>query len=189
MMLSFGTPHPSFNRRSSKGITMRPGFAIAVSLIFMFQAAPPMAAPAMRGSPAGAQAPVATGAINGTAQSAAGQALPNYTVQVRNLQTGELAGTTTSNAAGSFSFAGLNPGTYVVEVVSPAGAIVGSSAATVVGPGAIVSVTVSATAAAAFAGAAGGGISTAVIVTSVAAAAGIAGIAVVVARDDASASR
>ena len=127
----------------------------------------------------------ATGAIQGTATSSTGQTLPNYTVQLRNLQTGQLAGSTTSNAAGSFSFTGLNPANYVVEVVNQAGTIVGSSSAVAVTAGATVTVTVSTTAAAAIAGAGGAaaagggaataaGVSTAVIVTTVAAAAGVA---------------
>ena len=138
-------------------------------------------------SPLAAQVPAGTGAITGTAQSAAGQTLPNYTVQVRNLQTGQLAGSTTSNAAGSFSFAGLNPGNYIVEVVNELGAIVGSSAPIGVAAGATIAVTVSATAAAAIAAAGGAGIglSTALIVTTIAAAAGVAGV-VVAARDPAS---
>ena len=101
-------------------------------------------------------------------------------------RTGQLAGSTTSNAAGSFTFTGLNPANYVVEVVNQAGTIVGSSSAVAVTAGATVTVTVSTTAAAAIAGAGGAaaaagggaataaGVSTAVIVTTVAAAAGVA---------------
>jgi hypothetical protein len=158
---------------------MRRFVAIALSSTLMLQVAPLMAAPAMRATRAGGrQAPAEPGAINGIAQNSAGHTLPNYTVQLRNLQTGQLSGVTTSNAAGSFSFAGLSPANYVVEVVNQAGAIVGSSAAIPVAAGTTVSVTVSATAAAAIAGAAAGG----------AAAAGIAGV-VAVARHNASPSR
>jgi hypothetical protein len=172
---------------------MRRFVAIALSSTLMLDVAPLMAAPAMRATRAGGlQAPIATGEINGVAQNPAGRTLPNYTVQLRNLQTGQLAGVTTTNAAGSFSFAGLNPASYVVEVVNQAGAIVGTSAAIPVAAGATVSVTVSAAAAAAIAGAAAGGaaggISTAVVITTIAAAAGIAGV-VAVARHNASPSR
>ena len=178
---------------------MRRFVAIALSSTLFLQAAPLMAGPAMRRARVGgAQAPVATGAINGTAQSSAGQTLSNYTVHLRNLQTGQIAGSTTSNSAGGFSFAGLNPANYIVEVVNQAGAIVGSSAAIPVAAGATVTVSVSATAAAIAGGAAAGaaaagaagaaGISTAVIVTTVAVAAGVAGVAVVV-KKNASPSR
>jgi filamentous hemagglutinin family protein len=172
---------------------MRRFVALALSSTLVLQVAPLMAAPAAPGARAGrAQAPVATGALNGTAHSASGQTLSNYTVQLRNLQTGQVAGTSTSNAAGSFSFTGLNPATYMVEVLNPAGVIVGSSAATAVAAGATVTVTVSTMAAAlagvAAGGAAAAGVSTALVVTTVAVAAGIAG-AVVVARNNASPSR
>jgi hypothetical protein len=165
-----------------EGNMMRRFVAIALSSTLMLQVAPLMAAPATRAG--GLQAPIATGAINGVARNPAGNTLPNYTVQLRNLQTGQLSGVTTSNAAGSFSFAGLSPANYVVEVVNQAGAVVGSSAAIPVAAGATVTVSVSATAAAAIAGAAAGGvaaggaaggISTAVVITTIAAAAGIAG--------------
>lgn len=178
---------------------MRRILAAAVSFAMLAQVAPLAAAPAAR--VAGIQAQAATGAINGTAQSSAGQTLSNYTVQLRNLQTGQLAGTTTSNTAGSFSFAGLNPANYVIEIVNEAGVVVGSSASIAVAAGATVTVTVSATAAAAIAatgaaagavaaagGAAAAGVSTAIVVTTVAIAAGIAG-AVAIAVNDSSPSR
>jgi hypothetical protein len=171
---------------------MRRIVAIALSSSLLLQVAPLLAAPALHGTRAvGLQDPASTGAINGIAQNSAGRTLPNYTVQVRNLQTGQLSGVTTSNATGGFSFAGLSPANYVVEVVNQAGAIVGSSAAIPVAAGATASVTVSATAAAiagAAAGGAAGGISTAVVVTTVAAAAGVAGVVAVV-RHNASPSR
>jgi hypothetical protein len=131
-----------------------------------------------------AQAPAAPGSITGTARSSNGQTLPNYTVRLRNLQTGELASTTTSNVVGSFSFTGLSPASYVVEVVNASGAIIGSSAPIVVTAGAAASITVTATAAAA--AATGGGISTALIVTTAAIAAGVTGVVIAVSRDDAS---
>ena len=61
------------------------------------------------------------GALNGVAQSADKAPLPNYRVHVRNANTGELAGSTTSNQAGQFAFDALQPGNYVVEIVDAAG--------------------------------------------------------------------
>ncbi|HEY3043113.1 MAG TPA: carboxypeptidase regulatory-like domain-containing protein [Vicinamibacterales bacterium] len=137
----------------------------------------------------------ATASLAGTAQSAPGQVLANVAVQLRDLATGQLVGTTTSSATGSFGFAGLAAGNYSVEIVSAAGQIVGASAAIPVAAGAAVSgVTVTASAAAALAAggaaagvaaAAGGGatvfgISSAVIVATAAAGAGIAAIITVV---------
>jgi hypothetical protein len=112
--------------------------------------------------------------------------MANTVVQLRNLATGQLAGSTTSNAAGQFSFIGLNPGNYAVEVVNAAGQIVGTSASVAVSAGAAVtgvSVTASTAVAAAAAGAGAGaagtaaGASTATIVGAAAAAAGVAGAA------------
>jgi hypothetical protein len=149
-----------------------------------------------------AQAPAATGTIQGTAQNSTGQVLSNYTVQLRNLQTGQLAGATTSNAAGSFSFGALNPANYVIEVVNQAGAIVGTSSAVLVTAGATVtiSVTTSAVAAIAASGAAAAtaaagsgatiaGVSTAVAITTAAAGAGITGVVVAATQEEASPSR
>lgn len=146
-----------------------------------------------------AQAPTGTGSVQGTATNTNGATLPNYSIQLRNLATGQLAGTTTSNAAGAFSFAGLTPGNYVIEVVNQAGAVVGTSAALTVTAGTTITVSVSASAAAAIGGTAAGvgtaaysaaptGVSTAVIVGTVATAAGIAG-AVAIALNEASPSR
>jgi hypothetical protein len=80
----------------------------------------------------------------------------NTVVQLRNLATGQLAGSTTSNVAGQFSFIGLNPGNYAVEVVNAAGQIVGTSASVAVSSGAAVT-GVSVTASAAVAATAGVG--------------------------------
>jgi carboxypeptidase family protein len=163
------------------------GFAMTASAV-------PSAAPLPAGR-AAQQTPAATGSIHGKATDSTGQPMPNYTVQLRNLADGHLAGTTTANAAGGFSFDGLPAGTYVVEVVNPAGAIVGSTAAIPVSAGAAVSVSVAATAAgavvsAAPAAAASGGMSTAMIVTAVAATAGVVGaVAVAKHKKDASPSR
>ena len=136
-----------------------------------------------------------TASLSGTASSSSGVTLANVTVQLRNVQTGELAGSTTSSATGSFSFAGLPAGTYAVEVVSATGQIIGASAAVSVAAGAtVVGVAVSATAAAVAGAAAGAaasstGISTAVIIATVAAGAGIAGAVAVATNGDASPSR
>src|SRR5882762_5341237 len=108
---------------------------VGTIVIAMMVSALPVSA---AGRPAGqAQA---TGAIQGTAIRSTGQTLPNFTVQLRNLQTGQLAGSTTSIAAGSFSLT-LNPANYVVEVVNQAGTVVGSSSAVAVTAGATVTVT------------------------------------------------
>jgi hypothetical protein len=137
----------------------------------------------------GAQAETG-GTIRGTAQSSTGQVLSNYNVQLRNLQTGELVDSTTSDAAGSFSFGGLSTARYVIEIVSQAGAIVGTSSAITVTAAATVTVSVTAPATAAIAATGAiAGVSTATTIAAVAAAAGIAGVAVAVTQEEASPSR
>src|SRR4051812_19942813 len=101
----------------------------------------------------------AQGALNGVAQNADKAPLPNFRVHVRNANTGELVGSTTSNQAGQFSFTALKPGNYVVEIVDAGGKVVGLSPSLSVAAGATVTVTVGATAAGALAAASGGGFS------------------------------
>jgi hypothetical protein len=70
-----------------------------------------------------AQSPA--GAVMGKAQGPNLQALPRVRVQLRNTDTGDLVGSTTSTEAGEFSFAGLAPANYVVEVADESGKILG----------------------------------------------------------------
>ncbi len=134
-----------------------------------------------------------TGSIDGTAQNASQQPLGNITVHLRDAN-GNLVGTATSNADGTFTFSTINPGTYTIEIVDAAGNLLGTATATVTA-GAVTTATVTATAAglAAAAAAGGGGLAglftgTSLLVISAAAAAGIT-IAVVAARGPASPSR
>lgn len=171
---------------------MRRVTASALVFALTFAAAPLLAARAPRGGQAQGLA-----SITGNATTSTGQTIANVTVQLRDLVTGSLAGTTTSSATGTFAFVGLQAGSYAVEVVSAAGQIIATSASIAVSAGAtITGITVSATAAA-LAGAAAAtvagagaavGASTAIVVTSVAAAAGIAG-AVAASTQTASPSR
>jgi len=127
-----------------------------------------------------------TGSIAGTATSNGGETLANNTVQLRNVSTGQLVGTTKSSSVGTFAFSGLEAGNYLVEVVNAVGQIVGTSAAMSLAAGAaITGVAVTATAAAVATG-----LSTTAIVTitTIAAAGGIAG-AIAIAKNSASPSR
>ena len=69
-----------------------------------------------------------TGSITGTAVNPAGQPLANLMVRARDLVTGQVAGSTTSSAAGQFTFVGLKPGSYVIEIADSVGRVVGTSA-------------------------------------------------------------
>ncbi len=97
------------------------------------------------------------GTISGLAKDAKGQKLPNYKVRVRNVSTGHVTTETVSNEAAAFTFTGLAPETYVVEIVNAAGEVIGLSPAIAVAAGATVTVTVSASAVGALAAAAAGG--------------------------------
>jgi hypothetical protein len=73
--------------------------------------------------------------LSGTAADATGRALSNTGVQLRNVSTGQLAGSTTTNALGQFSFLNLPAGTYLAEVINAAGQITATSSAVVVSSG------------------------------------------------------
>lgn len=99
-----------------------------------------------------------SGALAGVARSADQAPMPGFRIQVRNANTGVMAGMTTSNQAGEFSFNSLVPGNYVVEIIDASGRVVGLSPSITVGAGATVKVTVGATAAGALSSAEGAGV-------------------------------
>jgi hypothetical protein len=74
-----------------------------------------------------AQAPV-NSSMSGSVRNSSGRSVANTTVRLRDLETGQLAAATTSDAAGQFSFPGLAAGSFTVEIVNAAGEIIGSSA-------------------------------------------------------------
>lgn len=99
-----------------------------------------------------------TGSVSGTAKDKAGTVLSGVKVQLRNVDTGSLVGTTISASNGAFSFTGLAQGNYVIEIVDDNGKIIGVSAAIAVGAGAVIAgLTVAASSAGALAGAAAAG--------------------------------
>jgi hypothetical protein len=165
------------------------GLVMAVALVGM-----PLGAFAATKAPAARQGQ-GTGSLNGVAHGADNAPLRNYTVRVRNIADGQIADTTTSSGAGEFSFSGLQPGNYVVEVVDASGQVVGLSPTLGVTTGAAMTVTINASAAGAItAASASGGFSLFGLGTlgsvAVITAAGVAGVTAVVAtRGDASPSR
>jgi hypothetical protein len=129
-----------------------------------------------------------TGEISGkTAKD--GKPLQNYKVQLRNVDTGTLVGTTTSASDGAFKFTGLPEGNYVVETVDAAGNIIATSAkiglaagAMIVGNLAVGTSAAAAGAGAAAAGAAAGGAGLAtstIVITAVAVAGGVSAVVAV----------
>jgi hypothetical protein len=113
---------------------MRKTFAVALTAMMTVGALPVTA---------GAQ----NAAVSGVAQGSDKAPLRNYTVQIRDANTGQLAASTTSNQAGEFAFTALVPADYVVEIVDAKGKVVGVSAKFAVPKGSSVNVTVSAAAA------------------------------------------
>ena len=118
---------------------MRRIVTVVILATMSLMSAPLLAASGSRATAAGQP----TGTLTGTAKNSRGENLPNYTVRVRNLANGSLAGTTTTDAGGTFSFV-LPPGQFAVEIVTPSGEIVGTSASITMTAGATVSVTVTA---------------------------------------------
>jgi len=101
---------------------------------------------------------VATAAYAQGTGSIAGNTMSGVKVQLRNVDSGQLVGSTQSAADGGFSFTGLNPGNYVVEIVDAAGKVIGTSTSMSLAAGGVISgVTVAASAAGAAAGAAAAG--------------------------------
>src|SRR5260370_17564235 len=96
----------------------------AVSLVGspLFAAAPKGS---VRQPPTGQQS---NGSICGTATTQTGEVLPNLTAQLRDLATGQVVGTQTTNDKGEYCFANLPPGNYAVEALNPAGQVIGTSA-------------------------------------------------------------
>lgn len=171
---------------------MRKAFAISLMFVVAVLGMPVGTFAAAAKAPAVRQVQT-TGTIQGEARDEQQKKLAGVRVQVRGLN-GQLVATGTTNAAGEFSFAGLNPGSYTIELVDAAGNIVGTSAAITVTAGATATVTVTATAAGAIAAAGGGGMRlfglghlATVVVIGAAGALVVAGI--VASRNDASPSR
>jgi hypothetical protein len=152
-----------------------------------------LAVPGSAAFAAGAGGSPGTASIAGSARAAAGRAAANTTVRLRNLATGQLAGTTTTNAAGEFSFVGLEAGNYVVELVNATGELIATGAPVAVADGmAVTGAGVSAAGAAAAATAGGVGSffsSTLGLVAIAAAGAAVAGVTVAATRTPASPSR
>jgi hypothetical protein len=68
------------------------------------------------------------GSIAGTVTSQTGEPLPNLTVQLRDLSTGQVVRTKTTNDKGDYVFVDLPPGNLAVEAANAAGQVIGTSA-------------------------------------------------------------
>ena len=160
---------------------MRRVFTVALALSL---AAPISSAFAAEGA-------IGTASITGSVRGAA-KAVKVVSVRLRNVANGQIADTTTVNAAGQFTFSGLEAGNYVVEVVNAAGTVVATSAPVALAAGATAAAA-GLGAAGAAAGAAAGGApffgSLARMVVVAAAGAAVGGVTVAATQPDASVSR
>ena len=68
------------------------------------------------------------GTMTGVARGNHLQSLPSVNVQLRNFDTGAVAGTTMTTEAGTFTFPKLPAGNYIAEVVDVAGKVLGVGA-------------------------------------------------------------
>ncbi len=72
--------------------------------------------------------PVGLATIQGNALSASGSPLGGVVLRLRDARRGRIVGTTTSDQAGVFVFRGLEPGTYIVELLGRQQTILAASA-------------------------------------------------------------
>jgi hypothetical protein len=132
---------------------------IAVSLVlvqslpaFAQQAPQPVTRPAVSTSArAAGQNSVQSsqlGSITGTARNGKQAPVPNATVRARDVNTGNVAGTQLTNSAGSYTFNGLKPGNYLIEVLDSSNKVVATSSMVAVHAGEVVTASVSLSAAA-----------------------------------------
>jgi hypothetical protein len=112
---------------SGESFKMRRAFSLALVMVMAGTLSP---------MPVAAQAPL-FGSISGTAWGE-GRPLANVTVQLRAVADGRLVGSGLSNAQGGFSFTGLNPGSFVVEIIGRERAMLGTSPAISLTPTAMV---------------------------------------------------
>ena len=76
-----------------------------------------------------------TGSVAGIANDMTGIPLASTTVRLRNVLTGQLAGTTRTSIAGAFLFENLESGNYIVEIIDAARCIVAASSSVNLAPG------------------------------------------------------
>ena len=94
------------------------------------------------GGPSFARPAVPGTRLVGTAFNASLQPLPNATVQIRDMQTGAVVGSTISGDKGDFAFIDLPPGSFIIEIVNATGAVQGMTTPFSIGTAPLVSMSV-----------------------------------------------
>lgn len=82
--------------------------------------------------------PRVNSSVAGIAKDTTGRPLVNTTVRMRNVVTGQIAGTARTSLSGAFTFENLTSGNYIVETVNAAGRVVATSSSLDLAPGATV---------------------------------------------------
>ena len=82
--------------------------------------------------------PRVSSSVAGIAKDTTGRPLANTTVRMRNVVTGQIAGTARTSLSGAFAFENLTSGNYIVETVNAAGRVVATSSSLDLAPGATV---------------------------------------------------
>ena len=72
---------------------------------------------------AGMAVPARAASVRGNAWTAQNAAVPHARLRLRNIDTGRVSAVTQANEHGLFAFGNVEPGTYVVELVNPAGSV------------------------------------------------------------------
>ena len=132
-------------------------------------AAQQAAAPALRAAQAGLSS-----SIQGTAINWTNTALANAPVRIRNARTGRVIENAMTDRFGAFEFRGLEPGSYVVELMSPSDAVLATTPIINVGSGQSVAALIKLPfRTPPLGGALGNSLPTALVITSAAIAAGV----------------
>jgi hypothetical protein len=111
------------------GIALATGLALCAVSTPTLRASDPLPAPRPAGGPARVAAGsrpgigVRTTSIVGVAWQADNTPIPNAKVRLRNVVTGRIAAAAMANEAGQFTFSGVEPGSYLIELVTDAGKI------------------------------------------------------------------
>jgi hypothetical protein len=84
---------------------------------------------------AGAPAPARVTAIQGIAWTATNAPIPHAKLRLRNVSIGKIDAVTEANDAGQFTFANIEPGVYVVELVNETGTVLAVGHAFTIAPG------------------------------------------------------
>jgi hypothetical protein len=86
--------------------------------------------------------PTAFSTVRGTAADSAGHLLPHAMVRLRDARMGRILNTQATDTAGGFSFASVDPGNYVVELIGNATTVVATSPLVSVNAGELATVAV-----------------------------------------------